>query len=1372
MMKKYKIKSPIIMGIVGFAAFATIYLTSCTGSKIDEGFGINAVRPTDEFDDFRWTFAEFDLSSESSVPIGVNILTENIAGNGDGLIAEILPSRTTHWSARRPTMAGANTLRVGGNIGDASTTAKNRTVVYTFPEGKGIVVTPYTKLSYMFSPESRHSEIANQDYDFSHHSAHFTIDLKFSDGTLLTELDVRDQYGSRLRPDDFGENMTFLTWQWNYVEAAISAAAGKTITDIIIAYEMSNPTQGHKIGGWFDDVRIFRCPYNLDYSNVPLAYFVDIRQGTSVGGNTNGVITPSVAFPFSPQYWAPSTQRRGGNRYLYADRQLQGFMTSHLASRHMGERVSYLIQANSVLTPSGTQEEINTQVTNAVTNSGARFSNANEFAFHNFYYGVTYDQLEFNQEGAPIEVTNRAPGVTAEITPTFHGAVMRFTFPKGAAARNILFDQPINVNNGKMDMTAGGQTFTAFSQGSDDDNASTNGNNSLRRKHMYGEFSVAPTNVFVPDANRVLSMASFPEIGNGPNGETIILLRVTTSWISQHQAQRNFAMDMLDRRKNKIDARGWTRDWTPKQGKWFDEVKAEALKSWNETLAMVQITDPTASWWQLSDFYSKFARSMLYPTTLHEYTGLGATGYQYPSPYRGTTAEPVIMDGVFIYNEGWWDTYKSKWPLLGFIQPDRVGELTDGIIQHAIDQDGKGVSTNAEGVTRNMAATPIINGNLVGHSVPRWINPGGNNMMTGTSSDAVIADMYASFGADLKHVMNGYMAWTKNASVYSVRPEYGGRTGNHEGNFRGFHPWGTSAPAGGGGQRDVTWTLEGALNDAAQVHMLRKMADEIENGNLSLDDLGGTHSLEYWKNRFLEEAIYYENRAKYYINVFDTSQTGLTSNTRGGVIEFTSGWMKQKNRDGTFRALDPLNWGGHTPEDNAWSNRFLVPQDGRGMAKLFGKAMIGLEVIEPSTRNTTGAKVKVETPQQALGIALDEGFFSRDERYEFKTGSGAYGYGGHIHEVGSKREVKMGEFQGSNQVAYHMPWIYLHSDRPWMTQRWTRAALQRIFAGGAIGYGYQGEEDNGAKSSWFVWASLGLYNLDLGSGTLVIGSPAFRNIKITDDRGRTIEINAPNNSHENVYIQSIKINGENWTKPYLSKEMIYGGIDLVIDYVMGPTPNKNLFAEGPPSITTGDEIKFLDNLTFPNMPIIVGDNLETLITELIEKAKNPTIAATNIDLTPPPTGDGADGNGAAISNCARSLFDMMNGNTRDNSSTGQARNSTSAHFSAKTANIVYFDPSAPMLEMYTITSSNTPDNPATGRGDRYPTAWTVWASNNGKDWVEIDKRNGEIFDWIGYVRPFAIPAENQNKYKFYRLEITESVGADLRIGQIQFLAER
>ncbi len=102
--------------------------------------------------------------------------------------------------------------------------------------------------------------------------------------------------------------------------------------------------------------------------------------------------------------------------------------------------------------------------------------------------------------------------------------------------------------------------------------------------------------------------------------------------------------------------------------------------------------------------------------------------------------------------------------------------------------------------------------------------------------------------------------------------------------------------------------------------------------------------------------------------------------------------------------------------------------------------------------------------------------------------------------------------------------------------------------------GYCGDEDNGQTSAWYVFSSMGFYPVCPGVDEYVLGAPLFKQVTIELENGNTITIDAGNNSSDNKYVQSIKLNGENHSKNYLKHQVLMDGAQL--DFDMSSKPNK------------------------------------------------------------------------------------------------------------------------------------------------------------------------------------------------------------------------
>lgn len=133
-----------------------------------------------------------------------------------------------------------------------------------------------------------------------------------------------------------------------------------------------------------------------------------------------------------------------------------------------------------------------------------------------------------------------------------------------------------------------------------------------------------------------------------------------------------------------------------------------------------------------------------------------------------------------------------------------------------------------------------------------------------------------------------------------------------------------------------------------------------------------------------------------------------------------------------------------------------------------------------------------------------------------------------------------------------MPYLYCYAGQPWKTQYWVRQIVERLY--NSTEKGYPGDEDQGGMSSWYILSSLGIYAVCPGTDEYVIGSPLFKKATITMENGNKFVIEAPENSKENLYIQSATLNGRLLDKNYIHYDDIAEG--GVLKFEMGSQPNK------------------------------------------------------------------------------------------------------------------------------------------------------------------------------------------------------------------------
>jgi putative alpha-1,2-mannosidase len=119
--------------------------------------------------------------------------------------------------------------------------------------------------------------------------------------------------------------------------------------------------------------------------------------------------------------------------------------------------------------------------------------------------------------------------------------------------------------------------------------------------------------------------------------------------------------------------------------------------------------------------------------------------------------------------------------------------------------------------------------------------------------------------------------------------------------------------------------------------------------------------------------------------------------------------------------------------------------------------------------------------------------------------------------------------------------------------------------------GLPGNEDCGQMSAWYVFAAMGFYPVNPDNGVFMIGSPIFPKATIHLKGEKTFTVIAHNVSKQNKFIQSAKLNGKTYNKPYITYQDIVNGGTL--EFKMGPKPNKKWGAnpKAAPPMTAFDD---------------------------------------------------------------------------------------------------------------------------------------------------------------------------------------------------------
>ena len=257
-------------------------------------------------------------------------------------------------------------------------------------------------------------------------------------------------------------------------------------------------------------------------------------------------------------------------------------------------------------------------------------------------------------------------------------------------------------------------------------------------------------------------------------------------------------------------------------------------------------------------------------------------------------------------------------------------------------------------------------------------------------------------------------------------------------------------------------------------------------------------------NRPKKELKLFADRAMNYKNVFDKESL----------------LMRGRNKDGQFQApFSPLKWGDAFTEGNSWHYSWSVFHDPQGLIDLMGGEKVFVEMLD--------------------SVFIVPPLF--DDSY----------YGQVIHEIREMTVMNMGNYAHGNQPIQHMIYMYNYAGQPWKAQYWLRQVMNRMYTPGPDGY--CGDEDNGQTSAWYVFSALGFYPVCPGTDEYVLGAPLFKKATLHFENGNSLVIDAANNNSENMYIESLRLNGNAYTKNYLKHgDLLKGG---VLKFDMGSKPN-------------------------------------------------------------------------------------------------------------------------------------------------------------------------------------------------------------------------
>lgn len=280
-----------------------------------------------------------------------------------------------------------------------------------------------------------------------------------------------------------------------------------------------------------------------------------------------------------------------------------------------------------------------------------------------------------------------------------------------------------------------------------------------------------------------------------------------------------------------------------------------------------------------------------------------------------------------------------------------------------------------------------------------------------------------------------------------------------------------------------------------------------ELGYIPCDKVGGSVSqgLEFAYNDWLIAQMMKEHNRK---DLYDKYME-LSRNYRNYFDPETK-LMRGRLSDGSWiTPFDPasVQRPSNYVEGNAWQWAWFVPQDVEGLMELVG----GQKSFEAhlDTLFTTSSELTGD-PNAAADV----------------TGM-------------------IGQYAHGNEPSHHIPYLYNYAGAPRKTQALVDHILRTLYHNDPNGL--SGNEDVGQMSAWYALSAMGFYSFCPGRPVYEIGRPIFDKVTIHLSNGKDFVIKAKNNSVENKYIRSMKLNGEDLAEPRFSHFDLMKGGELIFE---------------------------------------------------------------------------------------------------------------------------------------------------------------------------------------------------------------------------------
>ena len=351
-----------------------------------------------------------------------------------------------------------------------------------------------------------------------------------------------------------------------------------------------------------------------------LVHYANTLQGTNSDfGLSYGNTYPSTALPFGMNAWSPQTGKDGeGWKYQYKATTIRAFGETHQCSPWVGDYGVFSFMP--VLDSAETNED----------------KRATPFSHHNETGEPSYYSVRLNN------------GIHVEMSPTERGAGMRFSFPKGKRDAYLMLDGYVRLSH--VEVSPDERKITGWVN---------NGRWIPGNFHNY--FVVVFDQPFVSygtweNEKGTRSPGKTSDEGKGVGvylqfkRGAKVEARIASSYISLDQAEITLAAEVAPT---------------------FDETKRKADKTWNDLFGRVLVEGGTEA--DKATFYSCLFRASLFSHTFFDYDKNGHPHYY--SPY-----DSKIHEGYMYTDNGFWDTFRSQFPLSNILQPTMQGQYMQALL--------------------------------------------------------------------------------------------------------------------------------------------------------------------------------------------------------------------------------------------------------------------------------------------------------------------------------------------------------------------------------------------------------------------------------------------------------------------------------------------------------------------------------------------------------------------------------------------------------------------------------------------------------------------------------------------------------------------